>query len=42
MGKSGIINEIVKTHIDVNEYTEIYYFYIKGNNFKYDLIFNRS
>ena len=41
MGKSGTINEIVKIYIDVDEYMKICYFYIKSNNFKYDLIFDR-
>ena len=41
MGKSGTINEITKAHIDINEHTEICYFYIKNNNLKYNLIFDR-
>ena len=41
MNKPGTINEIIKTHINVDEHIEIYYFYIKNNNFKYNLIFNK-
>ena len=41
MSKPGTINEITKIHINVNEYTEIYYFYIKSDNLKYNLILNR-
>ena len=41
MSRSGTINEIIKTHINVDEHIEIYYFYIEGNNLEYDLIFNR-
>ena len=41
MGKPGTINEIVKAHININEHTEICYFYIKSNNFEYDLILDR-
>ena len=41
MSRPGIINEIIKTHIDVDKHTKICYFYIKDNNLKYDLIFNR-
>ena len=42
MNKSSIINKIIKIHINVNEYTKICYFYIKNNNFEYNLIFSRS
>ena len=42
MGKSDTINEIVKAYINVNKHTEICYFYIKNNNFKYNLILNKS
>ena len=42
MSKPGTIDEIAKTHINVNKHTEICYFYIKNNNLKYDLILNRS
>ena len=42
MSKSDTINEIAKAHIDVDEYTEICYFYIKDDNLKYNLIFGRS
>ena len=41
MGKSDTINEIMKTHININKHTEICYFYIKNDNLKYNLIFNR-
>ena len=41
MGKTGTINEMTKTHINVKEHTEICYFYIKGNNLKYNLILSR-
>ena len=41
MSKSGTINEIAKVHININEHTKICYFYIKGDNFKYNLIFDR-
>ena len=41
INKSDIINEIVKIYINIDEYIKICYFYIKGNNFKYNLIFNR-
>ena len=41
MNKPGIINEIVKTHININEHMKICYFYIKSNNLKYDFIFDR-
>ena len=41
MSKSGTINEIVKTHINVDEHTEICYFYIKGDNLEYNLISGR-
>ena len=41
MSKPGTINEIMKAHINVNEYTEICYFYIKNDNFKYNLIFDK-
>ena len=42
MNRPDTINEMVKAHIDINEHMKIYYFYIKDNNFKYDLILNRS
>ena len=42
MDKPGTINEMTKTHINIDEYTEICYFYIKGDNFKYDLILSKS
>ena len=41
MSKLGTINEIMKTHINVDEHTETCYFYIKNDNFKYDLILDR-
>ena len=41
MNKPDTINKIIKTHINVNEYIKICYFYIKNNNFKYNLILNR-
>ena len=41
MSKPDTINEIMKTHINVDKYMKICYFYIKSNNLKYDLIFNR-
>ena len=41
MNKLNTINEIVKAHIDINKHTEICYFYIKSDNFKYNLIFDR-
>ena len=41
MSKTGTINKMTKVHINVNKYTEICYFYIKGDNLKYDLILNR-
>ena len=42
MSRPGTINEIVKAHINIDEYTEICYFYIKDDNLKYNLILNRS
>ena len=42
MSKPGTINEMTKVHINVNEYTKTCYFYIKGDNLKYDLILDRS
>ena len=42
MGKPDTINEIVKTHINVNKHTKICYFYIKDNNLEYNLILNKS
>ena len=42
MNKSDTINEIAKIYINVDKYTEICYFYIKNNNLKYNLIFNKS
>ena len=41
MGKPGTINEMIKTHINVNEHMKICYFYIEGNNLEYNLIFSR-
>ena len=41
MGKTGTINEMTKVHIDVDGHIEICYFYIEGNNLKYDLILSR-
>ena len=41
MSKPGMIDEIAKAYININEHTEICYFYIKGNNLKYDLILSR-
>ena len=41
INKPNTINEIIKAHINVNEHIKICYFYIKNNNLKYDLIFNR-
>ena len=41
MSKSDTINKIAKVYINVDKHTEICYFYIKNNNFKYNLIFNR-
>ena len=41
MSKPDTINEITKTYINVDKHMKICYFYIKGNNFKYDLILNR-
>ena len=41
INKSDIINEIIKVHININKYTEICYFYIKNDNFEYDLILDR-
>ena len=41
INKPGTINEIAKAHININEYTETCYFYIKNNNLKYDLILSR-
>ena len=41
MSKSDTINEITKIHIDVDEHMKIYYFYIEGDNLKYDLILSR-
>ena len=42
MSRPDIINKIIKTHININEHIKICYFYIKGDNLKYNLIFNRS
>ena len=42
MSKTGTIDEITKTHININKHTEICYFYIKGDNFKYNLILSKS
>ena len=36
-----MIDEIAKVYINVDEYTEICYFYIESNNLKYDLILSR-
>ena len=41
MGKPDTINEIAKVHINVDEYIKICYFYIKDDNLKYNLIFDR-
>ena len=41
MGKPDTINEMTKAHIDVDEHTETCYFYIRNDNLKYDLIFDR-
>ena len=41
MGRPGTINEMAKTHINVNKHTEICYFYIKDDNLEYDLILDR-
>ena len=41
MSKPGTINEIIKIYININEYIKICYFYIKNDNFKYNLIFDR-
>ena len=41
MGKTGTINKMTKVHINVDGHTETCYFYIKGNNLKYDLILSR-
>ena len=41
MNRPDTINEIIKAHINVDEHIEICYFYIKGNNLKYNLIFDR-
>ena len=41
ISKPDTINEITKVHININEHTKICYFYIKGNNFKYNLIFDK-
>ena len=41
MNKPGTINEITKAYINIDEHTEICYFYIKNDNLKYDLILDR-
>ena len=41
MSKSDTINKIAKVHINVDRHTEICYFYIEDNNFKYNLILDR-
>ena len=41
INKLGTINEIAKTHINVNKHIKIYYFYIKDNNLEYNLILSR-
>ena len=41
MSKPDTINEIIKTHIDINKHIKICYFYIKSNNLKYNLIFDK-
>ena len=41
MGKSDIINEIMKTHINIDKYIKICYFYIKSDNLEYNLILDR-
>ena len=41
MNKPNTINEIMKVYINVDEYIKICYFYIKDNNFKYNLILSR-
>ena len=41
MDRLGIINEMTKIYIDVNEYMKICYFYIENDNLKYDLILSR-
>ena len=41
MNKPDTINEIIKTHINIDEHIEICYFYIRNDNFKYDLILGR-
>ena len=41
INKSNTINKIIKTHININEHIEICYFYIKDDNLKYNLIFNK-
>lgn len=42
MGKTGIINEIVKVYINVDKHIKICYFYIKDDNLEYNLILDRS
>ena len=42
MSKSDTINVLAKIYINVDEYTEICYFYIKSDNLEYDLIFDKS
>ena len=41
MDRLGTINEMAKAHINVDEYMKICYFYIEGDNLKYNLIFGR-
>ena len=40
--KTGTINKMTKIHINIDEYIKICYFYIENNNFKYNLILNKS
>ena len=41
ISKPDTINKIVKAYLNINEHTEICYFYIKSDNLKYNLILDR-
>ena len=41
MGRPGTINEMAKTHINVDGHIKTCYFYIEGDNLEYDLILSR-
>ena len=41
MGKTGIIDEMIKIQINIDKYTEICYFYIRSDNLEYNLILDK-